>query len=259
MTSSIPGLEGRTAVITGAASGIGRATARLFADAGAAVVVADLNAEGAEQTATDIGKQGGTALAVAGDLSDPAVITRLVAETNGRFGGTDILINNAGVTDSKAPPARVSDQEWERNVRINLTAPFLLTRAVLPHMLRQQHGVIVNVASEAGLRGGAAGIAYTAAKHGVVGMTKSLAAAYRLAGIRANAIAPGPVRTGITATAAPVDPEGRDLLAPVLEMGITIGVAEAEQIASVARFLASDAADNINGAIIPADGGWAAL
>jgi NAD(P)-dependent dehydrogenase (short-subunit alcohol dehydrogenase family) len=257
--SPLSGLDGRTAVITGAASGIGRATARLFADAGAVVVVADLDAEGAEQTVAEIGKEGGTALAVVGDLSDSTVIARLVAETDGRFGGTDILVNNAGVTDSKTPPARVSDQEWERVVRINLTAPFLLTRAVLPHMLRQQRGVIINIASEAGLRGGVGGIAYTAAKHGVVGMTKSLAAAYRMAGIRTNAIAPGPVRTGISATAAPTDPEGRELLAPVLELGMSIGVAEAGQIASVALFLASDAADNVNGAIIPADGGWAAL
>lgn len=255
----IPGLEGRTAIVTGGASGIGRATARLFAEAGANVVIADLNAEGAEQAAADIGERGGTALAVTGDLSDPAVISRLVSETEDRFGGTDILVNNAGVTDSKTPPARISDAEWERVVRINLTAPFLLTRTVLPHMLRQQHGVIINIASEAGLRGGAAGIAYTAAKHGVVGMTKSLASAYRMTGIRTNAVAPGPVRTNIAAASAPVDPEGRELLAPVLEMGIGIGVADAHQIAAVARFLASDAADNINGAIIPADGGWAAL
>ncbi|WP_419703065.1 SDR family NAD(P)-dependent oxidoreductase [Promicromonospora sp. NFX87] len=257
--TTIPGLDGRVAIITGGASGIGRATAHQFARAGATVVVADLNHEGAEKTVAEISRDGGDALAVTGDLSDPAIIERLVAETTQRFGGADLLVNNAGVTDSKTPPARVSDAEWERVVRINLTAPFLLTRAVLPHMLRQEHGVIVNVASEAGLRGGAGGIAYTATKHGVVGMTKSLAAAYRMAGIRTNAIAPGAVRTNIGTSTTPVDPEGRDLLAPVLEMGIGIGVAEANEIASVAVFLASDAAANINGAIIPADGGWAAL
>lgn len=257
--TTVPGLEGRIAIVTGGASGIGRATALQYADAGAAVVVADLNDDGAQEAVAEIARRGGDALAVTGDLSDPAVVERLVAETTEWFGGADILVNNAGVTDSKTPPARVSDAEWERVLRINLTAPFLLTRALLPHMLRQEHGVIVNVASEAGLRGGAGGIAYTAAKHGVVGMTKSLAAAYRMAGIRTNAIAPGAVATNIGASTAPVDPEGRELLAPVLEMGIGIGIAEAAQIASVAVFLASDAARNLNGAVIPVDGGWAAL
>ncbi len=122
-----------------------------------------------------------------------AVVERAVAA----FGGLDVLVNNAGVMDRMSALAETDDAEWERVIRINLTAPFLLTRAALPHMLAAGHGSILFTASEAGLRGGAAGAAYTAAKHGVIGLVKNLAVMYRKQGIRANAIAPGPTATNI--------------------------------------------------------------
>jgi Dehydrogenases with different specificities (related to short-chain alcohol dehydrogenases) len=152
--------------------------------------------------------------------------------------------------------AEVSDAEWERVIRVNLTAPFLLTRAVLPHMLAAGKGAVVNTASEAGLRGSAAGAAYTASKHGMVGLTKSLAVMYRDKGIRANAIAPGGTRTAIT-----VDLEAGAHGPAVLGayMGNVGRAAEAEEQAAAIVFLASDAASNINGVILPVDNGWAAV
>jgi NAD(P)-dependent dehydrogenase (short-subunit alcohol dehydrogenase family) len=133
-------------------------------------VVADLNAEGAEHVVDAIEAAGGTALAVTGDLSETAVV---VAAAVGTFGGIDVLVNNAGVMDTMSAAADVTDAEWERVLRINLTAPFLLSRAVLPHMIAAGGGAIVNTASEASLRGSAAGTAYTASKHGVLGLTRS--------------------------------------------------------------------------------------
>lgn len=250
------GLDGRSVVVTGAGSGIGRAAALAFAAQGARVVVADLNAEGAGAVVEEITQAGGTAVAVTGDLSEQAVVDRLVATAAERFGGVDVLVNNAGIMDRMSALAEVSDAEWERVLRVNLTAPFLLTRAVLPHMLAAGRGVVVNTASEAGLRGSAAGAAYTASKHGVIGLTKSLAVMYRNQGIRANAIAPGGTRTAIT-----VDTQdgahGPAALGPYF--GNVGRASEPEEQAAAIVFLASDAASNINGAILPVDNGWSAV
>ncbi|MFB6643028.1 SDR family NAD(P)-dependent oxidoreductase [Streptomyces chartreusis] len=250
------GLDGRSVIVTGAGSGIGRAAALAFAGEGARVVAADLNAEGAQEVVKEIEEAGGSAVAVAGDLSEQAVVDRVVETAVARFGGVDVLVNNAGIMDRMSALADVDDAEWERVIRVNLTAPFLLTRAVLPHMLRAGRGAVVNTASEAGLRGSAAGAAYTASKHGVVGLTKSLAVMYRKQGIRANAIAPGGTQTGIVVDAAQ-DAHGPAALGPHF---VNIGrLAQPEEQAAAIVFLASDAASNINGAILPVDDGWAAV
>ncbi|GGN23016.1 SDR family NAD(P)-dependent oxidoreductase [Streptomyces fuscichromogenes] len=250
------GLDGRGVVVTGAGSGIGRATALAFAKEGARVLIADLNAESAGAVVKEIEAAGGTAVAVTGDLSEQSVVDQVAATAVERFGGVDVLVNNAGIMDRMSALADVSDAEWERVIRVNLTAPFLLTRAVLPHMLAAGRGAIVNTASEAGLRGSAAGAAYTASKHGIVGLTKSLAVMYRDKGIRANAIAPGGTKTGIQ-----VDLEdgahGPAALGPYF--GNVGRLSEPEEQAAAIVFLASDAAGNINGAILPVDNGWAAV
>ncbi|NUR61720.1 MAG: glucose 1-dehydrogenase [Catenulispora sp.] len=245
--------DDRVALVTGAGSGIGRAMAVAFAKAGARVVVCDIHADSAASTAADIG--GNLAVAVPADIADQDSVAALVDAAIGAYGRIDVLCNNAGIMDTMALPADTTVEQWERVLRINLTGTFLVTHAVLPHMLRQGGGAIVNTASEAGIRGGVAGVAYTASKHGVVGLTKSVAWAYAKDGIRCNALLPGPTMTNI-ATAATFDETGLNRLAPVLALGESI--ARPEQMADAALFLASDAASFVNGAIVPVDGGWAA-
>ncbi|MGW2262384.1 SDR family NAD(P)-dependent oxidoreductase [Streptomyces sp. NPDC001780] len=251
------GLEGRGVVVTGAASGIGRATALKFAKEGAKVLVADLDRTGAEETVKEIEAAGGVALSVVGDLSDQQVVAEVVERAVDAFGGVDVLVNNAGIMDRMSALGETDDAEWERVIRINLTAPFLLTRAVLPHMQAAERGSIVFTASEAALRGSAAGAAYTASKHAVVGLVKNLAVMYRGQGIRANAIAPGPTATNIQVDA------GQDAHGPAVVgrfIGANIGrMGTAEEQAAAIVFLASDAASFVNGAILPVDDAWAAV
>jgi NAD(P)-dependent dehydrogenase (short-subunit alcohol dehydrogenase family) len=172
------------------------------------------------------------------------------------FGRIDVLCNNAGVIDTMALPADTSVAEWTRVLSINLTGTFLMTHEVLPHMLKQGSGVIVNTASEAGIRGGASGAAYTASKHGVVGLTRNVAWAYANDGIRCNAILPGPTATGIAGGIEGFDEKGKARLLPIISLQQR--VAAPEQVADAVLFLASDAAAFINGAMVPVDGGWSA-
>ncbi|MGW5331276.1 SDR family NAD(P)-dependent oxidoreductase [Streptomyces bauhiniae] len=247
----------RAVIVTGAASGIGRAAALAFAAQGDHVLAADLDPAGAEETVRAIRTAGGTALAVVGDLSEQQVVDSVVARAVSELGGVDVLVNNAGVMDRMSAAHETGDAEWERVLRINLTAPFLLTRAVLPHMLAAGRGSLVFTGSEAGLRGSAAGAAYTASKHGVTGLVKNLAVMYRGHGIRANLIAPGPTMTGIGLDVSP-DAHGPSVVRPLI--GATVGRAgtAAEQAAAIV-WLASDAASFVNGAVLPVDDGWSAV
>ena len=248
--------QGKTAIVTGAGAGIGRATALQLAARGARVVVADLHAATARDTVATIESAGGAALEIVGDLSDPDVVNHLVTTTLEAYGTIDILINNAGIMDDMSGPHEVSDALWERVVRVNLTAPFLLMRAVVPHMLARGHGAIVNTASEASLRGSAAGTAYTVSKHGVVGLTESAAVVYRNQGIRVNAVAPGGVNTSLEVNLK-ADAMG---LAAIGGYSANVGrIAQPEEIAAAIVFLASEAASNITGVILPVDGGWSAV
>ncbi|MEV6712877.1 SDR family oxidoreductase [Lentzea sp. NPDC051208] len=243
-------------IVTGGGAGIGRAAGLKFAGQGARVVIADIDATGAESAVREIEAAGGVAVAVIGDLSDQQVVDRVVATAVEQFGGIDVLANVAGVMDAMTATADVTDAEWERVIRINLTAPFLLSRAVLPHMLAKGKGAIVNTASQAALRGSAAGTAYTVSKHGIVGLTKSLAVMYRAQGIRTNAVAPGATRTAIT-SGLTIEGHGPGALRPYMAgMG---RVSEADEQAAAIVFLASDAASNINGVVLPVDNGWAAV
>jgi NAD(P)-dependent dehydrogenase (short-subunit alcohol dehydrogenase family) len=256
--SGLINLAGRVAIVTGAGSGIGRAMAKQLASAGASVVVNDIIDTRAHETAALIADAGGTAVAAVADISDEQAVESFVKKTAERFGRIDVLCNNAGIMDEMSEPAATPTGIWNRVLAVNITGYFFVTRAVLPYMLARKSGSIINTASEAGIRGGAAGLAYVVSKHGVVGLTKNVAWAHRLDGIRCNAICPGAVETNITAGRGfeMFDQAGVARLMPVLQLAEKI--AQPDQMASVALFLASDAASFVNGAIIPADGGWAA-
>ncbi|MFE9363319.1 SDR family NAD(P)-dependent oxidoreductase [Streptomyces sp. NPDC006978] len=248
--------QARSVIVTGAGSGIGRATALLFAEEGARIVIADVDDAAARAVAEEVERAGGTAVTLIGDLREQTVVDRVAATAVEEFGGIDVLVNNAGIMDSMSAAADTGDDEWDRVIGINLTAPFRLTRAALPHMLAAGKGAVVFTASEASLRGSAAGAAYTASKHGIAGLTKSLAVMYRDKGIRSNAIAPGGTLTNIRVD-ADRGAHGPAALAPY--MGNVGSPARAEEQAAAIVFLASDAASNINGAVLPVDNGWSAV
>jgi NAD(P)-dependent dehydrogenase (short-subunit alcohol dehydrogenase family) len=178
----------------------------------------------------------------------------VVAAAGGRV---DALANVAGIMDAFLPPAEVDDATWERVFAVNVTAAMRLTRAVLPLMLAAGGGAIVNVSSEASLRASASGVAYTASKHAVNGLTKSTAVFYKGNGIRANAVAPGPVAA--TNIEAPFKSEhAAGVLGPIMQTTVP-PVATADQLAATITWLLSDDASNVNGAILPSDGGWSAI
>jgi NAD(P)-dependent dehydrogenase (short-subunit alcohol dehydrogenase family) len=250
--SSTPGrFAGRTAIVTGAGSGIGRATALRLAGEGARVVAADISAERLEQLAAESPDL--DLIPVAGDIATEEGVQAVVAAAAGRV---DALANVAGIMDAFLPPAEVDDATWERVFAVNVTAPMRLTRAVLPIMLAAGGGAIVNVSSEASLRASASGAAYTASKHAVNGLTKSTAVFYKGQGIRANAVAPGPVATNIEAPFKSEHAAG--VLGPIMQTTVS-AVATAEQLAATICWLLSDDASNVNGAILPSDGGWSAI
>lgn len=249
----------RTILVTGGASGIGRAAALLFAKQHANVVIADQNAERAEEVAREIKEAGGTAATAIGDLSDRAVAEAAVAVAVETFGGIDVLVNNAGILDKMSAAADTDDHEWLRVLEVNLTAPFLVTRAALPHLLKSGSAAIVFTASEASLRGSAAGAAYTASKHGVVGLAKSLAVMYRDNGLRTNVVAPGGTLTNLQLVDTDVDPDSHGLAVLQKYQAVAGRIADPSEPAEVIVFLASTAASNVNGAIVPVDNGWSVV
>ncbi|MEP6478902.1 MAG: SDR family NAD(P)-dependent oxidoreductase [Rhodoglobus sp.] len=242
--------DGQTVIVTGAGSGIGRATATRIALEGGHVVAVDIAADRLAELEKSL--PAGSVVTVVGDITKPADVAAIVSAANGRIDG---LANVAGIMDDMTPLHEVSDAVWERVFAVNVDGMFRLTRAVLPVMLAAGRGSIVNIASEAGIRGSAAGLAYTASKHAVVGMTKSSAFMYTPSGIRVNAVAPGPVATNIQATFA--SELGQARIGEAL--AIIPPVAEAAQLAASITFLLSDDGTNVSGAILPSDGAWSAL
>jgi 3-oxoacyl-[acyl-carrier protein] reductase len=237
---------GRVAIVTGGGAGIGRATCLALAQEGATVAVVDLRA--AEVVAGEIETAGGRAAFYAADVSRSGDVQAMVDDVVRRFGTIDILVNNAGI----GRPGRIEDvteEEWDRTLAVDLKAHFLTCRAVVPHMRRRGRGHIVNVASIAGRHVSLANsIPYTSAKAAVLGFTRHLAQEVGPDGIRANAIAPGPVNTGFSARSSEREAELRGRI-PLRY------VSEAEEQAAVILFLASDAASFIHGAIVDVNGG----
>ena len=252
-------LQGKVTVITGAASGMGLAMATLFAAEGASVVAGDWNGERLEAAVANIKQSGGTIISEQGNIADQATAEHLVDLAISTYGHLDGLCNNAGVMDYMQGVAELTDDIWRRVLSINLEGPMFTSRRALQHMLSRGSGSIVNVASTAGIHGGAAGAAYTASKHALVGLTRNTAWMYASRGIRCNAICPGATKTNIGETMPPerMDVTGSQRAGQFA--ALAPAYLEPTDIASLALFLASDESAHINGAIIPADAGWAAV
>ena len=239
------------ALVTGAASGIGRAIAMRLAGEGATVVATDVTAGGLATLASerpDI-------TTVTGDLCDQSFVDELVRRVED-VGPIGVLANVAGIMDHFVPVGEVDDALWTKVLDINLNAAMRLCRAVLPLMAGRGGGAIVNIVSAAGLGGAGAGAAYTASKHAMIGLTKHVAFTYALDGIRCNAVCPGGVKTGIGPSAAPAVPWAYERHMSVI--AVLAGLAEPDEIATLASWLASSEASYVNGAIVSADGGWKA-
>ncbi|MEV8273113.1 SDR family NAD(P)-dependent oxidoreductase [Microbacterium sp. NPDC077184] len=241
--------EGKTVIVTGAGSGIGRATASRIAREGGRVVAVDVSAERLEAFAA--AHPDADVVRLVADITDDADIEGIVEAAGERI---DALANVAGIMDDMTGVGEVTDAVWQRVFRVNVDGTMKLMRAVVPAMLAQGAGSIVNVASEAALRGSAAGAAYTASKHAVVGLTRSSAFLYGPSGIRVNAVAPGPTITNIEASfASPLAAERIQTAMVVMP-----DPAVAEAVAASITFLLSDDGVNVNGAVLPSDGGWSA-
>jgi NAD(P)-dependent dehydrogenase (short-subunit alcohol dehydrogenase family) len=249
-------LEDKVAIITGAASGMGKAMALLFAKEGAKVIVSDINQGGVDAVVQEIATAGGTALGVVANVGQEQDIQNMVNTTMEHFGSIDILVNNAGIMDNMEPLADVTNDTWHRLFAVNVNGPFFAMRLAIPLMLNQGRGVIINNASLGGLYGGRAGASYTATKHALIGLTKSTAFMYATSAIRCNAIAPGGVKTNITSSMTNVNKFGMEKQRA--GFGLIPRIGEPEEIAFIALFLASDESRFINGQVIAADGGWSA-
>jgi 3-oxoacyl-[acyl-carrier protein] reductase len=255
LTTGNRSIAGRVAIVTGAASGMGRATAHLFADEGAKVAVVDLGADRVQAVVDEINGAGGTAQGWVLDVSDPAAVERTVGEIRATFGPIDILVNNAGIA-LPAPfeqPSQGYLDAWTRTFDVDLTAHVLLIQACLADLQRDGEGRVVNIASTEGLGASAYNSPYVAAKHGVIGLTRGLAVELGRTGVTFNCICPGPIRTGMTA-GIPDDAKNKFARrrVPLRRYG------EPEEVAQMTLSLVLPAASFTNGVVIPVDGGMLA-
>ena len=244
-------LQDKVALITGAGSGIGRASAERFAAEGAQVVAVDL--KDAEETVAAIEAAGGEGLALITDVADEDAVATMAELALERFGKVDVLMNNAGILDDYLAAADTPTEVWDRVLGVNLFAQFFTARALLPQMVERGNGAIINVASTAGLNGGNGGATYTTSKHAVIGFTRQLCFDYARKGIRCNVICPGAVETGMTKEIF-ASPDAAVMAA--VESAPIGRWAQPEELANAALFLASDEASFVNGAVYVVDGGF---
>lgn len=242
-------LDGRTALVTGAASGIGAATARRLADEGALVVAADIDAAGAATVADDI-----SGLAVELDVTDAAALRRQIDHAVDRFGPIDILVNNAG-SGQLALFLDTDESTWLDVLRVNLIGTMSCTHAVLGSMYERRRGSIVNVASEAGRTGAPGGTAYSAAKAGVLGFTKAIARESARYGVRVNAVAPGPIETPMLCGGAFDSPLGARIKQQLIDATVQGRIGRPDEVAGAIAYLASDEASFVTGETIAVSGG----
>jgi NAD(P)-dependent dehydrogenase (short-subunit alcohol dehydrogenase family) len=249
-------MTGKVVVITGGASGIGRATALAFARQGARVVIGDIDAKAAEDTVAKIRQQGGEASCVCADVTKAADVQQMVQRAVDQYGGLDYAFNNAGFVGSTAGVVETTEEDWQRALATNLTSVWLCMKYEIPEMLKRQRGAIVNNGSVSGLVGSPAAVGSVASKHGVSGVTKAAALEYATRGIRVNAVAPGWVRTPLAERTVEALPPGAEkAMLSVVPQGRWC---EPDEVAEVVVFLCSDAASHVTGHILPIDGGWTA-
>ncbi|MFN8585279.1 MAG: SDR family oxidoreductase [Dehalococcoidia bacterium] len=246
--------EGRVAVVTGAAHGIGRATALAFGRAGASVVVAD-HGDAGEAVAEEVRASGAEAVFVRVDVARAPEVAALMEATEARFGRIDCLFNNAGIEGQQAPTAEATLENWDRVIAVNLGGVFYGMKYAIPALLRAGGGAIVNNASVAGLVGFAGASAYTASKGGVVQLTRTAALEYAAQGIRVNCVCPGVIDTPMVERVIQGNPAVRDAMASMQPLG---RMGTPEEIAQTVLFLSSDAASFITGGVFPVDGGYVA-
>lgn len=241
-------LENKVAIITGAGSGIGRETAMLFAKEGARVVVADVNEKGGEETAAEIKKDGGDGFFAKVCVTNREQVKHMVKDSLEKYGRIDVLINNAAIIQD-ALVSKMTEEQWEGVINVNLKGPFNCIQAVVEVMINQGNGVIINAASIVGLFGNIGQVNYAATKAGLIGMTKSLAKELGKKGIRVNAVAPGFITTPMTSKVPEKILEIMRDKTPLCRLG------EAKDVAYAYLYLSSDEAKFVNGAVLCVDGG----
>ncbi|WP_030621966.1 SDR family NAD(P)-dependent oxidoreductase [Streptomyces fulvoviolaceus] len=240
-------LQGKVAVVTGGARGIGQGVATVLAAKGAAVAVWDLNIEGAEKTVAEIQEAGGTAIAVGGDAADAAAVAASAARTRAELGPVAILVNNAGIT-AYEPFTSITEASWDRMIGINLKGPFLVTQELVPDMLDAGWGRIVNISSSSAQTGAPAMAHYAASKGGVIGLTRALAVEYIEKGITVNHVPPGFIDTPLVRQ-GPVDVEAVAAMMPMKRAGTP------EDVAHAVAYLASEEAGYVTGQTFSVNGG----
>ena len=247
--------QDKIALVTGAGSGIGRAAAKAFAGEGAKVVIADISVNGGEETVHMINEEGGEAIFIKTDVSQQSEVEALFLKTIEKYGRIDCAFNNAGIGQAPSLTAEYNKDTWDSIVGTNLSSIWLCMRYEIPQMIKQGAGTIVNTSSDAGLFGVPGMGAYSATKHGIIGLTKTAALEYARSGLRVNAICPGPIATeGIQAyvTAHPELESQFTAMVPMKRFG------SPAEIAKVVIWLCSDAASYVTGVALPVDGGQSA-
>jgi len=246
-------LEGKVAIVTGAASGIGRAIALLFAQEGAKVVVADIDDKSGEETVKMINERGGEAMFVHADVSKAEDVKNMVKITVERYGRLDVLVNNAGIEGAVADIVNYPEEAFDKVIAVNLKGVWLGIKYAVPEMVKSGGGSIINIASVLGLVGAPNMSGYCASKGGVVQLTKTAALEYAKYNIRVNAIAPGLIDTKLSRKRAEFDPE---FINTALQFQVIKRMGRPEEVALAALYLASDDSSFVTGSCLVVDGGW---